>query len=102
MCECVHLGVPLLALPIEGQYEQELNARYLQKLGYGRFSDQLTLDDLNAFVAGSDAHRAALSNYRPQDNRMLLQAIDELLERIALGESAPDVLQCSTLGDRWG
>lgn len=102
MCECVHLGVPLLALPIEGQYEQELNARYLQKLGYGRFTDELTLDGLNAFVAGADVHQSALADYQPQDNHVLLQAIDELLEGIALGEPAPDVLQCPTLGDRWG
>jgi uncharacterized protein (TIGR00661 family) len=101
MGECVHLRVPLLALPLEGQYEQELNARYLAKLGYGRFAPQLSQQVLSDFLAGLDAHDEALSAYVPRGNEVLLAALDELLERVRLGETAPDVLQSPTLGDRW-
>jgi uncharacterized protein (TIGR00661 family) len=36
MGEAVYLGKPMLSVPLEGQFEQSLNALYLQQLGYGR------------------------------------------------------------------
>ncbi len=38
MSEAVSIGVPLLSIPVEGQFEQELNARYLGRLGYGAWA----------------------------------------------------------------
>jgi uncharacterized protein (TIGR00661 family) len=35
MSEVVYLRKPMLALPLAGQFEQEMNARYLERLGYG-------------------------------------------------------------------
>jgi uncharacterized protein (TIGR00661 family) len=44
MSECVHLRIPLYAVPIDGQYEQELNARYLEMLGYGAWARRFERD----------------------------------------------------------
>ena len=41
MSEAVSLHVPMLSVPIEQQYEQELNARYLAHLGYGAWASRL-------------------------------------------------------------
>ncbi len=101
MGECVHLHVPMLSVPIEGQYEQELNARYLQKLGYGRFTPQLDETVVVDFLSGLDAHQEALESYQPRDNSMLLGCVDELLRMVELGEPEADVLLAPTLGDRW-
>ena len=101
MGECVHLRVPMLAVPLEGQYEQELNARYLQKLGYGRFAAELDAAAVRDFLADLDAHQSALQAYSPRDNQILLACVDELLEKIRLGEPPPDTLQVPTLSDRW-
>ena len=38
MSEAVYLRKPMLALPLAGQFEQEMNARYLASLGYGTAS----------------------------------------------------------------
>lgn len=53
MGEAVHLGVPMLSVPIEGQYEQELNARYLHKLGYGTWSRSLDQRVVEEFLTRS-------------------------------------------------
>ena len=75
MSECVHLGVPLYAVPIDGQYEQELNARYLASLGYGAWSPQFEEDHVAEFLKNLPGP----SNYEPQDNGRTLGAVDTLL-----------------------
>ena len=100
MGEAVHLRVPMLAIPLEGQYEQELNARYLDKLGYGRRADVLDEAAIVAFLDGLDRHDAALATYTPRGNDLLFGCVDELLARIAAGESKPDRLDAPAMG-KW-
>jgi len=75
MSECVHLGVPMFSVPIDGQYEQELNARYLAELGYGRWSPVFDEDKVADFLADLPSQ----TGYAPQDNSRTLGAVDELL-----------------------
>lgn len=41
MSEALYLGKPVFSLPVAWQFEQWLNARYLDDLGYGRMCDDL-------------------------------------------------------------
>lgn len=100
MGEAVHLHVPLLSLPIEGQFEQILNARYLQKLGYGVHAETLDQDSVKAFLDRADEFSHALETYVPRDNGMLFGCVDELLIRIEAGLPAPDALDAPALG-KW-
>ena len=100
MGEAVHLHVPLMSLPIEGQFEQVLNARYLEKLGYGAHAERLDPEGIAAFIARSDEHAHALSRYAPHDNGMLFGCVDELLRRVADGEDAPAALDAPAMG-KW-
>jgi uncharacterized protein (TIGR00661 family) len=100
MCEAVHLHVPMLSCPIEGQYEQELNGRYLQKLGYGRFTKYLDEGIIGEFLCGLDGMRDKLQGYTPTDNSVIQGCLDELLEDICLGASRPDRLQAQAMG-KW-
>jgi uncharacterized protein (TIGR00661 family) len=84
MGEAVYLHKPMLAVPIEGQFEQVLNARYLEKLGFGRYAPDL--DDPKTildFVAALPACEARLSHYRQDGNQKLLSALDEHIARLA-------------------
>ncbi|MBN2797862.1 MAG: teichoic acid biosynthesis protein [Deltaproteobacteria bacterium] len=99
MGEAVHLRVPMLAVPLDGQYEQELNARWLAHLGYGRHADRLTPAALGGFLDGLPSHRAALQRYQPRDNAMLFGAVDEVLARLASGERRLLYLHSASLGD---
>ncbi len=99
MSECVHLQVPLLAVPLADQFEQELNARYLDRLGYGAWAEALDDAVVDRFLADLPRHTAALKSWRPRDNSMTLACLDELLERVRLGDRAPESLQTPALGD---
>jgi uncharacterized protein (TIGR00661 family) len=98
MGEAVHLHVPMLSIPIVGQYEQELNARYLQKLGYGAFAPEITADVVRNFLSKTDAMSAALESYVPRDNSMLFACIDELVRDVDIDEPAPARLETAALG----
>ena len=97
MGEAVHLRVPMLSVPLGGQYEQELNARYLQKLGYGSFSHSLDVDSMATFLKNTDAHAHALQNYVPQDNSMLLRLVDELVGDVSVDAPAPEKLRAPAM-----
>ncbi len=99
MSECVHLGVPLLSIPLAEQAEQHLNARWLQALGYGRSAPALDPEVLGGFLDALDEMALALESYPRQDNAMALGCVDELLERIRLGEPRPDALHHANMGD---
>jgi uncharacterized protein (TIGR00661 family) len=98
MSEAVHLHVPMLAVPIPGQYEQELNARYLSKLGYGSWTPSLEPDVIQRFLARLDRHERALAGYESVDNTMTLACVDELLDCVAADISRPRRLQTVARG----
>ena len=98
MSEAVHLRVPMLAVPISGQYEQELNARYLSKLGYGSWTPSLEADVIRRFMERLPLHEQALLGYEPVDNSMTLACVDELLDCVAADISRPKRLQTVARG----
>ena len=89
MSEAVSLRVPMLAIPIEKQYEQELNARYLKELGYGSWTRKISASAISGFLERTDEFEKALSSYEPRDNRILLSCLDELIARVAAGKKRP-------------
>lgn len=86
MGEAVYLHKPMLAVPVARQFEQVLNARYLQHEGYGRAAD--SLDDpatVHDFIAAIPACEARLATYRQDGNREIFAALDGVLDRAAAG-----------------
>ena len=84
LSECVYLHKPVLSIPVTGQFEQVLNARYLQKLGYGEYAEAPTPQAIGAFLGNLPAHRAALAGYRQHGNDEALAALREQLALVAL------------------
>lgn len=83
MGEAVHLHKPMLAVPLGGQYEQWLNATYLERQGFGMKAEDFSDNSLVArFVANVNTYQAALNAYQSQDNRSLLNAIDNFLREL--------------------
>jgi uncharacterized protein (TIGR00661 family) len=89
MCEAVHLHVPMLSVPVRGQWEQQLNARWLAKLGYGAWAARLTAKAIRDFLARLDEHAESLSHYVPRDDGILFRCVDELVGRVERGEVLP-------------
>lgn len=99
MGEAVHLGVPMLARPIKGQYEQELNALYLQKLGYGQATESLSAETLDGFLQRTPEFARALESYpRQHGNRMIFACLSELLEGISQEFPPPIRLHADAMG----
>jgi uncharacterized protein (TIGR00661 family) len=98
MSEAVSLGVPMFSVPIENQFEQELNARYLEHLGYGAWARKLGRDAIEVFLARTDEFSAALSSYERRDNSMLFDCLDELLSRVERSRKRPKRLESRTMG----
>ena len=82
MGEAVHLGKPVLSVPVKKQFEQILNATYLERLGFGEFHEEIDADIIASFLANANIYRANLKKkYKPEDNSKILRAIDTLIER---------------------
>jgi uncharacterized protein (TIGR00661 family) len=86
MGEAVFLRKPMLAVPLRGQFEQVLNARYLERVGFGR--EAATLNDprvVEEFLKVVPECEKNLGSYEQDGNRELLGALDGFLDRAAAG-----------------
>jgi uncharacterized protein (TIGR00661 family) len=88
MGEAVYLHKPMLAEPVARQFEQILNARYLQKEGYGLCADQITAATLAEFLLRVPEFEANLARYSQEGNRELLAKLDSVLDLASRGVAA--------------
>lgn len=82
MSEAIHLGKPVLATPIAGQFEQNMNSIYLERLGFGRVArgfDERTVTD---FLRDESRFEDTLASYDRLGNQDLLRALDRELATI--------------------
>lgn len=81
MSEAVYLHKPMLTIPVEGQFEQVMNGLYLEKLGYGMHTRQLTADALKDFLGRIPKCEEALKDYEQDGNTRMMAALREQLAR---------------------
>ena len=79
MNEAVSLQRPFFSVPVENQYEQVLNAWYLQKLGYGVFAHKIEVEALRKWADNIPQYAKALSNYHHDSNLQLYKTIKRVL-----------------------
>lgn len=79
LTECLHLGKPMLAIPVSKQYEQMINAYYLSKLKYGSHCRRLSVKRLNKFLRSLDVYKEALRRYERKDNSEIINALERTL-----------------------
>ncbi len=89
MSEAVYLHRPMLCVPVKGQFEQVLNARYLEREGVGLYAEELSPGRLGEFLERIPSLEARLSSYRQDGNRDLLAKLDEVLSKAAGSPAAP-------------
>jgi uncharacterized protein (TIGR00661 family) len=87
LSEAVYLRKPVLSIPIRGQFEQVLNALYLEHLGYGMHADEPTADAVSAFLERIPRCLAALEGYEQDGNEVALSVIHARLAEA--GERTP-------------
>jgi uncharacterized protein (TIGR00661 family) len=79
LSEALYLHKPYLALPMQGQYEQQLNAYQLRQLGYGKSLDEPNPEAVGDFLYRLPDYEARLRDYDPGDNGAIKKKLDELL-----------------------
>ena len=80
--ESVHLGKPVLSVPIKKHFEQILNAIFVDKLGYGEFHRKLKVDKIKDFISNIDIYKENLKKYKREDNSRILEKLDIILNQI--------------------
>jgi len=90
MTEALHLGKPYFAIPVEGQIEQMLNARYLAWLGYGEYAQTPDRPSLERFLERVPQFRAALDHYDRFDNEPTFEKLETVIDRYT---SRPELTQ---------
>ena len=83
MGEAVYLGKPLYSIPLVGQFEQTLNALYLQKLGYGEYHETLSTKSIAGFLERAPDYEKALTAHKQDRNHAIVAALDELIAHVA-------------------
>lgn len=80
--EALYLHKPYLAWPVAKQFEQEFNAFYIDKMGYGAYWDELNKERIDSFLFNLDLYRANLASYPVHDNSALFAKLDALIANL--------------------
>jgi uncharacterized protein (TIGR00661 family) len=80
MTEAFYLRKPYLALPMRGQFEQELNAYQLARLKYGINLRRIRSEAIGNFLYRLPDYQRNLNTYRAEDNSALKAMLGELFE----------------------
>jgi UDP:flavonoid glycosyltransferase YjiC (YdhE family) len=80
--EAIYLGKPVFSIPVQHQFEQTLNARYIEELDYGLSADRIDAELLRVFLAEAPKYAARTAKHRQDGNRELFRVVDHLLGRL--------------------
>jgi uncharacterized protein (TIGR00661 family) len=81
--EAIYLGKPILSIPVRHQFEQEMNARYLEKYGYGLASHRIDADVLEAFLRQEQGYARAVRHHHQKGNEVLFRKVERLIAELA-------------------
>jgi uncharacterized protein (TIGR00661 family) len=82
LSEAVYLHKPIYSFPIDGQFEQYMNAAYIEKLGYGRHFKSLGSDQLKAFLYDLPIFKGQLAQYEQKNNEKLFETLNLQLHNL--------------------
>jgi uncharacterized protein (TIGR00661 family) len=80
--EAVYLGKPVYSVPVKHQFEQEMNARYLEALGYGIAAESIDESMLRLFLRENARYAARVAKHKQDGNEVLFSTVDGLVRRV--------------------
>jgi uncharacterized protein (TIGR00661 family) len=80
--EAVYLGKPVYSVPVRHQFEQIMNARYLEELGYGLCADSIDGDLLRMFLREQSRYAARVAKHEQDGNELLFETVDKLVKQL--------------------
>lgn len=82
LSEAVYLEKPVCSVPVKGQFEQYVNAAYIEKCGYGRHFNDFFPDGIKSFLFDIDTFQNNLSQYQQNGNNETFQRLDEIITMV--------------------
>lgn len=79
--EALYLGKPIFSVPVRNQFEQVLNARYLEILGYGLEAPKIDSQLLRLFLEEQPRYAARVARHKQRGNDELYDAVDRVMRR---------------------
>ena len=80
--EALYLKKPVLSVPVKKQFEQILNAIYLDRLGYGEYHEDLEKGDVLKFLKKLEIYRDNIEkNFQHDRNQGINEELDELIQK---------------------
>ena len=83
--EVLHFRKPMLLLPVQGQFEQMINAAYFEKLSLGRAARKLEVGVLGEFLDALNVPTSDHADILWPNNRRVFDLLDETLSCLGLG-----------------
>ncbi len=78
--EAIYLAKPMLSVPVREHFEQAMNARYLDALGFGMHGDLFDQETIGAFLKNIPRIKERLMAMPQQDgNRQTFEAVDQAI-----------------------
>jgi uncharacterized protein (TIGR00661 family) len=81
--EAIYLGKPVYSVPVQHQFEQLMNARYLEELGYGLAADSIDADVLRLFLDENAKYAGRVARHTQNGNQLLYKTVDHVLHGFA-------------------
>jgi uncharacterized protein (TIGR00661 family) len=81
--EAIYLGKPIYSVPVQHQFEQLMNARYLEELGYGLGATSIDSDVVRMFLAENAKYASRVAKHTQNGNELLFRTVDDVLSGFA-------------------
>lgn len=81
--EAIFLKKPIYSLPVKNQFEQQTNAYYLQKMGFGENHKTLTSTEIRKFLKKINIYKKNLEKHKYKDKKIFFNRLDKLMIDLA-------------------
>jgi uncharacterized protein (TIGR00661 family) len=82
MSEAIYLKKPILSIPVKKQYEQIVNATYVERMKYGEFHEEISKEVVESFLKKLPIYEKTLSKYSQEGNQKLFNTVDNIIDTI--------------------
>ena len=79
ICEALYLKKPVLSIPVKNQFEQYINASYIDKMGFGEFHDEINEEIIKGFLSRLNIYEKKLEKQRMIGNNDLFKKLDKAI-----------------------
>lgn len=80
--EALYLKKPILSIPLRKQFEQTLNAIYLERLGYGIFTEETKKEIIERFIWDIPKLKNKLKGYKQYNNNDSIKKINDAIDSL--------------------